>query len=301
MSLYTIPGEASAQVAGPHTSAPCKPVADYYRVKTASILKKYGPGPRIHFHVGLLEKPPVFSLHDPQHHRGNMVEAQEALMRHAAKSWDAPSCLTGRVLDVGCGLGGGALFWAQEFHSQVTAITIAAEHIPVVSELAHQAGVGHLVKPVLADACTFQPQQQFDAAVSFEASCYLPRYAWFRQLRKLLRPGGVVCIEEPFAERGDHRVLFDRYWRTHIGSVQEYADAASAAGFALEQDIDLTDRTAEFWRHSIAWSESVLATEAFDEGEIARLGTSIRQHEFLYDAWKQHGIEIRLLKFRLAK
>ena len=299
MSIYTVPQEASPLIKEPQTPVLHQPVANYYQVKTASILKKYGPGPRIHFHVGLLDQPPVFSLHDPAHHRRSIVAAQEALMQLAAKSWDAPSCLTGKVLDVGCGLGGGTLFWAQEFHSQVTALTIAAEHIPLINDLAHQAGVAHLVHPVLADACTFHSPHQFDAAVAFEASCYLPRYAWFQRLASLLRPGGVVCIEEPFAERGDYRVMFDRYWRTHIGSVQEYVDAAATAGFTLEQDYDLTDQTAEFWRHSTAWSESIIATEQLEERERERLVVSIQQHEYFYNAWKQHGIEIRMLKFRL--
>ncbi len=299
MSFYTVDQQAGTRVREPQKPALDARVANYYQVKTASILKKYGPGPRIHFHVGLLDKPPAFSLHDPQHHRSSLVAAQDALMHLAAKRWDAQNCLTGKVLDVGCGLGGGSLFWAQEFHSQVTGITIAAAHIPLINELAHQAGVAHLVHPVLADACTFHSPQPFDAAVAFEASCYLPRYAWFERLARLIRPGGVVCIEEPFSERGDYRVMFDRYWRTHIGSVQEYADAAATAGFALEQNDDLTGQTAEFWRHSIAWSESVLATEQLEEGESGRLLSSIQQHEYFYNAWKQRGIEIRLLKFRL--
>jgi len=299
MSIDNARGEAKTIAAAPRVAHVPQHVSDYYRIKTASIMKKYGPGPRIHFHVGLLDEPPAASVRDPLHHRRTIVDAQESLMRLAAESWDARQCLTGEVLDVGCGLGGGALFWAQEYQSNVTAVTIAAEHIPLISELARQAGVAHRVHPVLADACAFQTERRFDAAVAFEASCYLPRHAWFRRLKDLLRPGGVVCVEEPFADGDDYRVMFDRYWRTHIGSVQEYADAAVASGFTLEQDIDLTDRTAEFWRHSVAWSESVLATEDIDDEERQRLITSTQQHEYFYEAWRQHGIEIRLLKFRL--
>ncbi|WP_437318086.1 SAM-dependent methyltransferase [Sorangium sp. So ce385] len=298
MSLDEAHSEANAP-ATPHATHVPRHVTDYYRTKTDSILKKYGPGPRIHFHVGLLDAPPTVGVRDPLHHRRTIVAAQEALMRLAAESWDARRWLTGEVLDVGCGLGGGSLFWAQEYQSNVTALTVAAEHIPIINELARQAGVAPRVNPVLADACAFQTQRQFDAAVAFEASCYLPRQAWFRRLKELVRPGGVVCVEEPFARAGDYRVLFDRYWRTHVGSVQEYADAAAAAGFTLEQDVDLTDQTAEFWRHSIAWSESVLATEELEIDERRRLATSIQQHEYFYNAWRLHGIEIRILKFRL--
>ena len=97
----------------------------HYQRKTRAILERYGPGPRVHYHTGLADEPalPGSSVEGL---RQSLVAAQERLLYHAAGIWDAASTLSGDVLDVGCGLGGGAIFWAQEFGAQVTAVTCVA-------------------------------------------------------------------------------------------------------------------------------------------------------------------------------
>ena len=48
------------------------------------------------------------------------------MLSDAAEVWDAPQSLSGEILDVGCGLGGGSIFWAQEFGARVTAVHLRA-------------------------------------------------------------------------------------------------------------------------------------------------------------------------------
>ena len=55
--------------------------------------------------------------------------------------WDASESLTGEILDVGCGLGGGSIFWAQEFGARVTAVTCVPFHAGHVARFAVEAGV----------------------------------------------------------------------------------------------------------------------------------------------------------------
>ena len=95
--------------------------------KTAAILQRYGPGPRVHYHAGLVDHPP-HSSESVQSLRQRLVASQERMLTHAAKIWDAPSTLSGDVLDVGCGLGGGAIYWAHKFGAQVTAVTCVPSH-----------------------------------------------------------------------------------------------------------------------------------------------------------------------------
>src|ERR1700730_352108 len=100
----------------------------FYERKTQDILKRYGPGPRVHYHTGLVDQPPSIGASSEELHR-ELVAAQERTLEYAAEVWDAASSLSGDVLDVGCGLGGGTIFWTQKFGANVTAVTNAPSHI----------------------------------------------------------------------------------------------------------------------------------------------------------------------------
>ena len=61
-------------------------------------------GPRVHYHTGLVEKPP------PQNALGHvlrrqLVDAQERILSNAAELWDASSTLCGDVLMSAADLG----------------------------------------------------------------------------------------------------------------------------------------------------------------------------------------------------
>lgn len=277
-------------------------VSHYYNGKTDGIRQKYGNSHRIHYHLGLFADQvlgpepgaPLAALKD------EICGAQEALLSHLERRWDAPRIFAGRLLDVGCGLGGGAIWWAERCHTAVTGITIAASHLPIIDELARIARVRRRVHPVLADACTFQDSRRFDAAVALESSCYLDREEWFARLAQLIRPGGAVCIEDTFVGDPAWRAPFDAYWRTRIGPVSEYVRAARRNGFELEDDDDLTARTTAFWRFSIAWS---LASRAatIDPVERGRLRRSAAAHQRFHEAWTRRGIEVHALRFRRAR
>src|SRR5262249_2697827 len=150
----------------------------YYEGKTQAILQRYGPGPRVHYHTGFVDEPQPL---DAQAHvlRQRLVAAQERMLRHTATVWRAQSTLHGDVLDVGCGLGGGSIFWAQEFGARVTAVTIAPSHVDWVMRFAARAGVASRVRPLVCDAREVPGDHCFDAAVAVDASSSFPRAGWF--------------------------------------------------------------------------------------------------------------------------
>src|ERR1700733_1467152 len=140
---------------------------DYYEDRTRTILHKYGPGPRVHYHTGIMDKRPgrndsIDCL------RSNLVASQEHILKYAGRLWNIDKVPFEDVIDVGCGLGGGSIFWAQEFGARVTAITIAPTHIEFVKRFAEHAGVSDLVYPYLCDALTVPGENRFDAAVAID-------------------------------------------------------------------------------------------------------------------------------------
>lgn len=273
-------------------------VKAYYNHKTASILKKYGPGPRVHFHIGLYDKDPLRPGLDMEQLRTGIVSAQERMIAHAAEVWEADWALSGDILDVGCGLGGGSLYWATEHGARVTAVTIASEHIEMVRKFAAQAGVANRVETLLSDCCEVPTGHRYDGAVAMESACYFPRWQWFRRLAELIRPGGFVCIEDTFLGAPEWKIPFDNYWHTDIAPVDEYVSAARAAGFVLDRAEDVTQLTTPFWLQSAAWSKRVLASGQLSDHEAARLRTSIDWHHQFSRAWKEGAIDVQLLRFR---
>lgn len=230
-------------------------VAAYYREKTAGILEKYGPGPRVHFHTGLVEEGEAREPSgDLDSIRASMARGQELLLEHVRDR--SPSQIAGRILDVGCGLGGGALFWAAEPGvERVDAITIEPAHVELVGGFARDAGLANKVFPRLVDAHDVPTSERFEHVVAIESSCYLDRPRWAASVARALAPGGLVHIVDCFRAEQISLEWFDDYWRTRVGSLSEYQGALEAAGLAAITVENLAPRAWRFWDLSCAWIE----------------------------------------------
>lgn len=275
----------------------------YYSAKTAAIVHKYGPGPRIHFHVGLFDpgQPPNTTVAQ-QVIRRRLVASQEAMLTRAGRLWDVAGERPDELLDVGCGLGGGSIHWAQEHGSSVTALTIAADHAPLIAEFSRQAGVGGLVTPLVGDVHELAAARRYDAAVAFESSGYMDRERLFQVMSRALKPGGWFGVQEHFLRRPEWTEFIDGYYRTRLGTLTEYIAAARAAGFDLEQDEDVTDQVSEFWVQSMAWSTlEIDRTAGTDTAPVPRerLTESALTHGKFFRIWRDRSIETRILLFRL--
>ena len=187
-----------------------QPVVDLYETKTAAILQRYGSGPRVHYHTGFVEDPrrPVTAAGL----REQLFESQERMLRYTSDFWQLRNVQFRNLLDVGCGLGGSAIYWAQEFDARVTAITIAPSHVGLVARMAKQAGVESRVHPMLCDAAAVPGGGCFDAAIAIESSSLFPRQPWFDCLARVLRPGGRVFIADCFVVRAEYEEPFNRQW-----------------------------------------------------------------------------------------
>jgi tocopherol O-methyltransferase len=272
-------------------------VIDWYERKTSFVLDQYGPGPRVHYHTGLVgpSEPAAADAHAVSQ---QLVRAQERMLDHACAAWNADEHLRGELLDVGCGLGGSCLYFAERFGARVTGLTPIPSHVPIVDRFAREAGVGSLVAATLGDAHTFPGEARFDAAFSFGASNYFDRAVWFRRLAGLVRSRGQVCIEDTFLVRPEMAAAFNAYWISNIGTREEYVAAAEAAGFELMRLDDVTSEAAGFWRLSVAHSRLLLESETLTPAEVEARRRSIDWQSRFYSAYLDRGVENLLLRFR---
>lgn len=119
--------------------------------------------------------------------------AQAQKKRHlAAKLLLAPGQ---RVLDIGCGWGGLALYLAKETGASVTGLTLSAEQLRVARERATVAGLADRVRFELLDYR--EAEGQYDRIVSvgmFEHVGVVHYPAFFRKVKHLLAPDGVALL-----------------------------------------------------------------------------------------------------------
>lgn len=271
-------------------------IVDFYETKTQALLKRYGPGPRVHYHTGLVDEAPIPSASEAEL-RQRVVAAQERMLHFAATVWGAQSTLCGEVLDVGCGLGGGSLFWAQEFGAHVTAATCVPSQIEWVERFADQAGIASRVQPVLCDAVKMPGENCFDAAVAIESCCHMPRRALFQRLATLVRPGGRLFIIDCFFEQPQYAELFRRHWRAPLGTLSEYLSAAREAGFQEESVEEISHRTEHFWEMTSLLIGLETQQRKLGPDEARKCKESLRVHTLVRQGLADGGLRYALLSF----
>jgi tocopherol O-methyltransferase len=274
-------------------------VPAYYSGKTEAIIDRYGPGPSVHYHIGLFEEG---DFPDPaatsNQIRAEMVAGQERLLERATAVWEIEPH-TARLLDVGCGLGGTAISLVLNNRAEeVTALTNVPEHAEVIRDLTAAAGVADQVSLQVADIVDLRQTKPYPAAVAIESSCYMPRSEMFQRVADVLEPNGVFGIEDIFVTRPQWCKPFDDYWKTHIGTVPEYRHAAEQAGLTMECDLDVTESSVGFWVTSMAWARAKLDNPTISPNDETRLLSSIKGHSLFLQGWLNRAYEAHILRFR---
>jgi cyclopropane-fatty-acyl-phospholipid synthase len=143
----------------------------------------------------------------------DLDEAQHAKKRHlAAKLALEPGH---RVLDIGSGWGGLALYLARTANVDVTGITLSTEQLKGAERRAAEAGLAANVHFELRDYRTIEGP--FDRIVSvgmFEHVGIVQYDAYFRKLRALLAPDGVALIHT--IGRADEPTVTNPFIARHI-------------------------------------------------------------------------------------
>ena len=181
------------------------------------------------------------------------AEAQEKLVRRLAAY--AGIARGARVLDIGCGLGGSAVWLARHLDCRVTGITLSATQVELAAARARNMGVDGQVSFRAMDAERLDlPEAGFDAVWIVECSEHLadkPRF--FRECARMLAAGGrlALCawLRGPAAEA--HAPLLDSICRAmlcpSLGSRADYQGWLEAAGFREIRAEEMGARVRRTW------------------------------------------------------
>jgi cyclopropane-fatty-acyl-phospholipid synthase len=114
------------------------------------------------------------------------------------------------VLDLGCGWGGPALYYAEKYGCRVTGVNLSPVQRDFALAWADRRGLRDLVQVEVCDVMQLPyPEESFDRIIFFESIIHMPdKDAIFARCAELLKPNGRIFIQESCYDRESMR---DRY------------------------------------------------------------------------------------------
>jgi cyclopropane fatty-acyl-phospholipid synthase-like methyltransferase len=162
-----------------------------------------------------------------------------------------------RVLDVGSGMGGSAIYLAKQLGCDATGLTVSPIQRSWAGTTARLRGLGPHVRFICNDAETAEfPASSFDIVWSIECTEHLfdkPRF--FRRAAGWLRPGGRTAIcawlagDEPQTHQQRQQVyeICEGFLCPSLGTEAEYTAWMQQAGLRVQSFADFTPKTMRTW------------------------------------------------------
>lgn len=176
------------------------------------------------------------------------ARAQVRLIEHCVSR--LPS-LGRDVLDVGCGHGGTAVYFAQQYGCRVLGITISGKQAHIARECAVRAGVGERVTIVTEDAETFAyPDSRFDLVWTVEASEHFAnKSVFFQNAGGTLRDRGQMLLATWTGSMASAHVreVAGRFLCPELWTREQYESAVAAAGLRVRISEDLSNSVMRTW------------------------------------------------------
>lgn len=149
---------------------------------------------------------------------------------------------TSHLLDLGCGIGGPARFFAKTYGCKVTGIDLSEFNCLTAKQRTKEAGLDHLVNFLHGDALDVPlPQESFTHVFGCEAWCYFPdKVQLYRAAHQALKPGGIIAFLEAACESPVRLNTEEHLAPVHYESIADYTLMLQEAGFEAVQHFDTT-------------------------------------------------------------
>jgi tocopherol O-methyltransferase len=187
----------------------------------------------------------------------SVARAQIQLMERLAERAGVPR--GARVLDIGCGLGGSAMWLAEQFDCEVTGITISPVQARMAAAKAKARGLTRRVQFQVRDANQLHPEPaSADVIWIMESSEHFEdKPGFFERCAHALKPGGVLAVcawlrrDGPLREDEQNLVntIADAMLSASLGSLSDYQRWMRDAGLTVTAAEDITRHVERTWSH----------------------------------------------------
>jgi ubiquinone/menaquinone biosynthesis C-methylase UbiE len=146
------------------------------------------------------------------------------------------------LLDIGCGIGGPARYFAEARKCRVTGIDLTEEFVQVAGELTRRCGLADLVTFRHGSALDLPfDDGSFDAATLIHVGMnILDKARLFEEARRVLKHGALFCVYDVM-RAGEGDLPYPMPWAqstetSFVETLETYRRLLSAAGFKIERE-----------------------------------------------------------------
>ena len=152
-----------------------------------------------------------------------------------------------RLLDIGCGLGGAARFFAQEYGCRVVGIDLSEEYVNVANVLAQRVGLDDRVSFEAGSALALPLEPGgFDAAYMLHVGMNIEdKSRLFAEVRRILKPSGLFGIYDVMRLAAGE-LHYPVPWTSSaevsfVAAAEDYRRLLVAEGFEVMKERDRCD------------------------------------------------------------
>ena len=140
------------------------------------------------------------------------------------------------LLDVGCGVGGPARFFARALDAHVTGVDLTPDFVEVARELSCRTGLAERTRFAVGDGAHLEAADgSFDAVTLIHVGMNVAdKQGLFRELRRVTREGGTILVYDILQHR-EGELRYPMPWAadpetSFLGTREVYVDALEGAG-----------------------------------------------------------------------